>query len=88
MPVGPRLSWIGPCLAGHGPTSGHKVFVEGVTWVAMISESSKTYLHPRGWAGPEIVDFVGLNGPLLLQDPLEKVGLLSVRQPFYILVSV
>ena len=34
------------------------------------NESSKTYL-----AGPEIVNFAGLNGPLLPQKkPLEKVG--------------
>ncbi len=26
-------------------------------------ESSKTYPYPRGLAGPEIVDFWGLNGP-------------------------
>ncbi len=37
-------------------------------------ESSKTCPHPRGLARPEIVDFLGLNGPLLPQNPLEKVG--------------
>ncbi len=40
-----------------------------------LCESSKTYLYPRGLAGPEIVRFWGgLNGPLLRQNPLEKVG--------------
>ncbi len=30
--------------------------------------------YPRGLAGPEIVDRWGLNGHLLPQNPLEKVG--------------
>ncbi len=38
------------------------------------NESSKTYPYPRVLAGPEIVDFGGLNGPVLPQNPLEKVG--------------
>ncbi len=38
------------------------------------SKSSKTYRHPPGLAGTEIVDFQGVNGPLLPQSPLEKVG--------------
>jgi hypothetical protein len=37
-------------------------------------ESSKSYPYPRWLAGPEIADFWGLNGPLLPQSPLEKVG--------------
>ena len=40
----------------------------------MKTESSKTYPYPRGLAGLEIVDFEGLNGPLLPQNPPEKVG--------------
>ncbi len=35
------------------------------------SASSTTYPYP---GRPDIVDFGGLNGPLLLQNPLEKVG--------------
>ncbi len=37
-------------------------------------ESSKTYPYPRWLAGPEIVDFGGLNGPILPQNLVEKVG--------------
>ncbi len=36
--------------------------------------SSKTYPYPRGLAGPEIDDFGDLNGPVLPQNPLKKVG--------------
>ena len=32
-------------------------------------ESSKTYPYPRGLAGPEIVDFGGLNGPSYRKAP-------------------
>ncbi len=39
-----------------------------------LDESSKTHPYPRGLAGPEIVDFGGLSGPRLPQNPLEKVG--------------
>ncbi len=41
---------------------------------AAIYESSKTYPYPRGLIGPKIVYFWGLNGRLLPQNPLEKVG--------------
>ncbi len=30
-------------------------------------ESSQTYPYPRGLVGPEIINFWGLNGPILLQ---------------------
>ncbi len=46
----------------------------GFATMLVVNESSKTYPYPRGRAGPEIVDFGGLNGPLLPQNPLEKVG--------------
>ncbi len=45
-----------------------------------LSGSSKTYPYPRFFSsffsglGPGIVDIGGLHGPLLPQDPLEKVG--------------
>ncbi len=39
-----------------------------------LYESSTTYPYPRGLAGPEIVDFGVLNGPLLPQSRLERVG--------------
>ena len=51
---------------GRIPGGGGGEF--GLNW------GSETYPYPRGWAGPEIVDFWGLNGPLLPQNPLEKVG--------------
>ncbi len=44
------------------------------TWVWASPESSETYPYPRGLAGQEIVDFWNLTGPLLPQNPLEKVG--------------
>ncbi len=37
------------------------------------TESNNTYFQSRGLARQEIVDFWGLTGLLLLQNPLEKV---------------
>ncbi len=45
--------------------------------------SSETYPYSRGLAGPEIADFWGLNGPLLPQNPLEKVGVLRPEKPTF-----
>ncbi len=42
--------------------------------IKALTESSKIYPYPRGLAGPEIVDLGGLNGPLVPENPLEKVG--------------
>ncbi len=39
-----------------------------------MDESSKTYPYPRGLAGPEIVEFRGLNAPSYRKAQLEKVG--------------
>ncbi len=46
----------------------------GLALWSVCLENSKTYPYPRGLAGPGIVGFWGLNGPLLPQNTLEKVG--------------
>ncbi len=40
----------------------------------LYAEVLRVFLFDPGRAGLEIVDFAGLNGPLLQQNPLEKVG--------------
>ncbi len=39
-----------------------------------VLRAPKLIIIPRGLAGQEIVDLGNLNGPLLLRNPLEKVG--------------
>ena len=57
-----------------GQLAEAEVVAKAETAVVDQLESSKTFPYPRELAGPEIVDFAGLSGPLLPQNPMEKVG--------------